>query len=257
VSTLLQRTLSVVIGAPIFLFFLWVGHVWLALLLLGLYVLGVREWSQVLRPLVGGLAFLPLAVGALFVLLPVVHDPAPAGVGVAGVLMASLIASFSTSTLPATGLSFFGALYVGWPLAMLEYLREESLNLALFVILAVWANDIVAYLLGSALGRHRLIRHISPNKTWEGALAGVLAAMAVGFLFARGMALGPVVGTLLGALVGILALVGDLVESQIKRLVAQKDSGTFLPGHGGVLDRFDAVLFAVPAVYYLLRLFGH
>lgn len=256
-STLVVRTLSVVVGAPIFLFFLWLGHLWLALLLIGLYILAVREWSQVLRPMVGGLAFLPLLAGALLILLPVLGEPPPAGLGLVGVLLATLIATFSTSTLPATGLSFFGAVYVGWPLAMLEYLRQLGLWVALFVILAIWANEILAYLFGSLFGRHRLIRHISPNKTWEGAVAGLLAAVAVAYVLAPRLHMAAVVGAILGFAIAVLAQVGDLVESQIKRLVAQKDSGTFLPGHGGVLDRFDAVLFTIPAVYYLLRLIGH
>jgi phosphatidate cytidylyltransferase len=257
VRALAVRAASVAVGAPIFVLFLWLGHVWLALLLLGLYVLAAREWALALRPLVGGLAFLPLAVGAGLVLVPLVPDSAPGAAGLAAVLLATLIASFSTSTLGATGLSFLGAVYIGWPLAMLEYVRQIGVLLALFVVFSIWANEIVAYLLGSALGRHRLIRHISPNKTWEGAVAGAAASVAVGLAMARAIHRSTVEGAALGFLVGVLALVGDLVESQIKRLVAQKDSGTFLPGHGGVLDRFDAVLFTTPAVYYLLKLIGH
>jgi phosphatidate cytidylyltransferase len=257
VSTLGKRTVSVLIGAPIFVLILYLGHLPLALLLTGLYVLAVREWAQVLRPNVGGLPVAPLAAGGVLPLLAVLHVPPPGGVGLAFLLLVGLAATFSTSTLGATGLAVLGALYVGWPLLLLQYLRAEGFERALFVVAVIWTNDILAYLAGTFVGRHPLIPHISPKKTWEGSLGGLAAAAVLGWGTAPWLGLPPPLSLGLALLVAALAQVGDLVESQIKRLVAAKDSGTFLPGHGGVLDRFDAVLFAVPAVYYLLQSIGH
>ena len=142
----------------------------------------------------------------------------------------------------------------------------------IYTLLAVWAGDIFAYFVGKSLGRHRMSPEISPKKTWEGAAASILASVIIGALWMQhapaisaallrlglidrrdGMfgleqpALWPII--LLSAVVNIAAQLGDLVESLIKRGAGVKDSGTIFPGHGGMLDRIDAMLFAVPMVW--------
>ena len=118
----------------------------------------------------------------------------------------------------------------------------------LMTIVAVWAADVTAYLVGSALGRRKVAPRISPGKTWEGTIAGVVAAGLVVILWSRPELGLPGVSLVIGVLIGPVAFAGDLVESWLKRRAGVKDSGTLLPGHGGVLDRIDSLLAAAPLV---------
>ncbi|MFY9560476.1 MAG: phosphatidate cytidylyltransferase [Terriglobales bacterium] len=175
---------------------------------------------------------------------------------------------------PAAAASVFAFVYVALPLALLVQMRQH-LGGAIYVIytlLVVWAGDIFAYFVGKSLGRHRMSPEISPKKTWEGAIASVLASVIVGSLWfqhAAGISTAllqaglierrdgmfglqpPQLGAIvvLSAMVNVAAQLGDLVESLVKRGAGAKDSGSILPGHGGMLDRIDALLFAVPVVW--------
>ena len=124
------------------------------------------------------------------------------------------------------------------------------------VLLGTWASDTFAYFFGIAFGRHKFCS-VSPKKSMEGAVAGFIFAFAVtGGIACHGLHTGLFPAAVLGLAVAFFAPVGDLVESILKRSFEIKDSGNFFPGHGGVLDRFDSLLFAVPAVYYLMKLMG-
>jgi phosphatidate cytidylyltransferase len=176
---------------------------------------------------------------------------------------------------PAAAASVFAFTYIALPLGMLVQLRQQWAGafLLLYLLLVVWAGDIFAYFVGKSIGRHLMAPRISPKKTWEGAAASVLASVGVGWLLfghaeqislallraglitrASGMygsevpAMGPVI--LLTIILNVAAQLGDLVESLIKRGAGVKDSGAILPGHGGMLDRIDALLFAAPVLWY-------
>jgi len=176
---------------------------------------------------------------------------------------------------PAAAAAAFAFAYVALPMGMLVQIRQLSAGafLILYLLLVVWAGDIFAYFVGRSLGRHLMASRISPKKTWEGAAASLLASLAVGVLFfnhalqissfllrigliqRRDGIFGlekpeiwPVI--LLTVALNIAAQLGDLVESLIKRGAGVKDSGTILPGHGGMLDRIDALLFAAPVLWY-------
>jgi phosphatidate cytidylyltransferase len=175
---------------------------------------------------------------------------------------------------PAAAASAFAFAYIAIPMALLVEIRRQPAGAiwVIYTLLAVWAGDIFAYFVGKSVGRHRMSPEISPKKTWEGAIASILASMIVGALWFQhapqisafflrlglidprsGMfgleqpGLWPIV--VLSAVVNIAAQLGDLVESLIKRGAGVKDSGSILPGHGGMLDRIDAMLFAVPVVW--------
>jgi len=179
-----------------------------------------------------------------------------------------------TAGYPAAAASAFAFVYIAIPMALLVAIRQQPAGAiwTIYTLLAVWAGDIFAYFVGKSLGRHRMSPEISPKKTWEGAVASILASVIVGTLWiqhAPGISsallrvglidrrdgmfgleqpqLWPII--LLSAVVNIAAQLGDLVESLIKRGAGVKDSGTILPGHGGMLDRIDAMLFAVPVVW--------
>jgi phosphatidate cytidylyltransferase len=152
-----------------------------------------------------------------------------------------------------------GALYIGMPFnfyLLLYTSKPNGLVWTLFTILAVVVSDAAALLVGSRIGRHPFFTNISPHKTVEGAIAGVVGAMLV-MLIGVSAVLGrsPLHALLLGFLVGTSAEVGDLVESQMKRLAEVKDSSHLIPGHGGVLDRIDSILFPPILVYYYVVLF--
>jgi phosphatidate cytidylyltransferase len=176
---------------------------------------------------------------------------------------------------PAAAASTFAFVYIALPMAMLVQLRQQWAGAfwLLYLLLVVWAGDIFAYFVGRSLGRHLMAPSISPKKTWEGAAASVAASLVVGillfshalqissFLLRVGLIqrrdglfglekpeLWPII--LLTVVLNIAAQLGDLVESLIKRGAGVKDSGTILPGHGGMLDRIDALLFAAPVLWY-------
>jgi phosphatidate cytidylyltransferase len=147
--------------------------------------------------------------------------------------------------------------YVGWLAAHFVLLREspDGRDWVLLTLLTVWIGDTGAYFVGRPLGRHKLAPHVSPGKTWEGAaggqVSGFLAVLGLTALFNLDIGVEHVI--VLGLLVPAAALVGDLAESAIKRGLGVKDSSGLVPGHGGVLDRLDSLLFAAPAVYWYLR----
>jgi phosphatidate cytidylyltransferase len=180
-----------------------------------------------------------------------------------------------SAALPAAMVSVFAFGYIALPLGLLVQLREQwsGAFLLLYLLLLVWAGDIFAYFVGKSLGRHLMSPRISPKKTWEGALASLLASLVVGMLLYNyalpistallnahliqvrdgffALQKPPLWPTLLlSTAINIAAQLGDLVESLIKRGAGVKDSGTLLPGHGGMLDRIDALLFAAPVLWY-------
>ncbi|MBI5562470.1 MAG: phosphatidate cytidylyltransferase [Deltaproteobacteria bacterium] len=149
-----------------------------------------------------------------------------------------------------------GVLYIAIPLSYLIFLRdmENGRWWILFIFAVIWANDTFAYIVGKSVGRHKLAPRVSPGKTVEGAVGGLAAGAALSFFYDRYMGLGAgAMGIVLLALViGVVGIAGDLAESLLKRGAGIKDSGTLIPGHGGVLDRIDSLIFPIPAVYYIL-----
>ena len=155
------------------------------------------------------------------------------------------------------GATILPTLQVAMPMAMLALLPAmgEGYNawrvVAFFSI--IWANDVFAFLVGITLGRHRLCERISPKKSWEGFIGGIVAAIGVALLAAHLLGENMTVWAGLGLVSALAAVAGDLVESMFKRAAGVKDSGAIMPGHGGWFDRFDAVLIAAPvAALYLL-----
>ena len=147
-----------------------------------------------------------------------------------------------------------GALYVGWTLSLALILRADvkGLEWVLVALLGTFATDTGAFFIGRALGRRPLAPRISPGKTWEGAVGGFLFGAGIVLALASWLEL-PIPtweGAILGVLVGISAQVGDLVESRVKRASGVKDAGKLIPGHGGILDRLDSVVFVMVVVYH-------
>lgn len=189
-----------------------------------------------------------------------------AGLAVVLLLFLVAIAAWYVAT-PRAGIgdvavSVFGPIYTSFAFSAIVLVRVSDKGvhgalLTLGVMLSLWANDAVAYLVGSRIGSHKLAPRISPNKSWEGFWAGLVGSVAVWVVLAlAGVAnIGVPLAAVIGLVVGIVGVVGDLFESRIKRGVGVKDSGNLIPGHGGLLDRSDSLLFGSIAAYILL-LFG-
>jgi phosphatidate cytidylyltransferase len=155
--------------------------------------------------------------------------------------------------LPAAGISCSGLILVAFPLSFAIRLHGSGTQgpmLLLFAMVIIWVGDTTAYFVGRSIGKHPLAPHLSPKKTWEGTVASFLGSLIVAMVFARYMTV-PLPHLLAMAAVGNVAgQVGDLLESAYKRSAGIKDSGSILPGHGGVLDRIDALILAIPVVWY-------
>ena len=172
---------------------------------------------------------------------------------------------YRKSSMPLTNVAWAltGIMYIAVPFALLTVLPCTEAPeggfvynplVVLGVIFTVWANDIGAYLIGRWLGRHRLFERISPKKSWEGFLGGVCSAIAVGILMGYWQDASLLLWAGAGLVIAVSSVFGDLVESMLKRSVGLKDSGSIIPGHGGFLDRFDALLMAVPFVFVYFML---
>jgi phosphatidate cytidylyltransferase len=179
-------------------------------------------------------------------------------------LLAELRRGASKQTLVNTSATLLGVLYIGWLGAHVVALRElpwslsvsyaQGMSMALLPFFLAWSCDTAAYTVGRAWGRHRLAPGVSPGKSVEGAIAGLVASILAGVIARAWFApyLSVPAALTLGLLVGVFAQLGDLVESLLKRDADTKESSSLIPGHGGVLDRFDSILFAAPLVYYFL-----
>jgi phosphatidate cytidylyltransferase len=159
--------------------------------------------------------------------------------------------------LPAAGISSSAFLLVTIPLSyavQLHGFRGSGPRLLLFALVIIWASDTVAYFVGRAIGKHLLAPHISPKKTWEGSIAGMLGSLLVAYAFSYWIKI-PLPHLVAMAVLGNIAgQMGDLLESAYKRSAGVKDSGALLPGHGGVLDRIDALILCIPVIWYYLVL---
>jgi phosphatidate cytidylyltransferase len=165
----------------------------------------------------------------------------------------------SPQTLTQAAVTIMAPLYIGLPLgAMVWILLVSGPRALIFVILVIALSDSAQYLVGRALGRRKLAPFVSPAKTFEGAQGGLVAALLLGIWLGPlwGQASTPAQGAALGAVLCMAGIMGDLFESLLKRSAGVKDSGALIPGHGGVLDRIDAYLFAVPVYLLFLRYFG-
>jgi len=160
-------------------------------------------------------------------------------------------------SLPSAGISASAFLLVAFPLSFavrMHGLPTYGPRLLLFALAITWAADTFAYFAGRAFGKHPLAPHISPKKTWEGSLGGMIGSLAVAYAFHFWLAI-PLPHLFAMAVIGNIAgQMGDLLESAYKRSAGVKDSGGLLPGHGGVLDRIDALILAIPVIWYYLVL---
>jgi phosphatidate cytidylyltransferase len=257
-SAFWSRILISAIGIPVVLWLVYLGG-WpmFGLAAVGaLIALHELYWmTRTLRPVV-----LAGYLGALAALLGATLGGADwALAGLVSTLALAFVIKGGVSTV-SVSVTLLGVAWIGLGLAHALLLRDIDGHgvLAVYtVLLAVWAGDAAAYFIGILFGRHRLAPTVSPGKTWEGLAAGTIATVGVTFLALYDAEFLTIAESLvLGAVIAIVAPLGDLFESALKRDADVKDSGRLLAGHGGVLDRIDALLFAWVAAYYVVVAFG-
>jgi phosphatidate cytidylyltransferase len=264
VGNLASRLMIVAVGLPLVLGMVWLGGWWLFALAALVGVLALHEYYAMIRPL------RPIVIaGYLGLLLTLLGEQLGGFAWIPGGLAATFAFAFilkglaetRQSATVAVGGTVLGVAWIGLGLVFLLLLRDlpEHGRLAAFtLLLAVWAGDSAAYLVGKLVGRHKLAPRISPGKTWEGLVGGTAATIFVTFVALyqdRGEFLAIGQALLLGLTIAVAAPLGDLFESLLKRDMGVKDTGKMLGGHGGVLDRLDAPLFASVAAFYVILAF--
>jgi phosphatidate cytidylyltransferase len=269
-----ERLISAAVMVPIVVGIFLLGMPWLGI---GVGILAVLAGLEVFRLMAGagfpvrslpGVVAPPLAVAGM--------AWAEAPLGAAAVLVAAVIvvAAMDAFRRPDVRDGFmawvgtsFGALYASLLAfvvgvitvapavpagAPLHGFLDDGQTWLLVLLLTVWSFDTFAYLSGRTFKRGRFLNHISPNKTWSGVIGGTVAAIVVASVLTWGAGQSPLAGAALGLLIAVTAQSGDVAESMLKRAAGQKDSGTLIPGHGGILDRVDSFLFAAPAMFAFL-----
>lgn len=260
---MLKRVLSALIAVPISLFFIYLGGLPFTIVVGALTFLGIKEFNAMLEKdcikpvklLSYFTAFAIIVVSYLgndFLLNAMIVFPFI-------LLFIFLILTYHKYKLKDIIYTFFGTVYNAVLFSYLILIRLHTNNgfgMTILLFACVWVNDSAAYFLGSYFGKNKLCPKISPNKTIEGSVGGVLGglipAIIGGVIFLK---LGLAHSVIIGLISAVLGQLGDLAESIIKRTFKTKDSGRFMPGHGGVLDRFDSILFVVPVLYYYTVIF--
>jgi phosphatidate cytidylyltransferase len=263
-NSFVSRIVVALIGLPIVLGAVYVGRWWLFALVTVIALIALHEYwllARTLRPLapagyigvalalvgaeIGGVDWM---LGGLLVTLPIAF------------LLKALGDTRQAATVAISG-TLLGAVWVGAGVGLLLVMRgiPEHGRLALItVLLAVWAGDTFAYFGGRLIGRHKMAPSTSPKKTWEGFVVGMAATIFVAFIaLYKQHFISNAHAIELGVVIAVAAPLGDLFESLLKRDMDVKDTGTLLGGHGGVLDRVDALLFAGSAAYFLIAALGH
>jgi len=266
---LLPRLMTAVVGVPFLVLAIYFGGLPFFFVVLGIVLLGLREFYFLASesgypsfPVLGVVsgAFLLFSVFANGMTFGQITEnqgtPAVLSLILLLVVLRSLAHAPTDTSLSEWSVTFFGVIYVAWSLSYLVLLRDlrpqgQAATYLLFSM--VWVEDVSAYAVGSRWGRHAIAPHISPKKTWEGTIAGIVAAAGVAALFQRtvlrsALRLPDVLA--LAVVTAALAFFSDLGESVLKRGAGAKDSSPLLPGHGGILDRFDSFILAAPFFYY-------
>jgi len=273
-----RRVAVAAVGVPVGVWVVLSGGVPLAIAL-GLIAAGSAHEFYGLARAKGSepLGWVGVPVSGALAALPLVLSPdAPRaellwGLGIALLIVSAIAAVFRRGAdgrpLEVMSVTVTGALYTGGALSFAGFLRgapgSEGAALVVFPLLVTWIGDTFAYFGGRFFGKHKLAPKVSPKKTVEGAISGLVGSGLSGAVFSalvlsqsESLPIPIGVATLMAVVMGAVGQMGDLAESVLKREAGVKDSGTILPGHGGLLDRFDAIFFTLPLAYFLISLWS-
>jgi len=253
------RLATAAIGMPLTIIFVVLGTPWLLYGVIAVIIVGIAEFYRMVeragyRPIWEA----GMAGGILFALEAAWPRPWQSAV-LPGLLIYTVAVYLRRGrpdrVLPNTALTLFGALYVGYLMSYVLRLRalEGGSAATLLVIFSVWAADSAAFFVGLAAGRRKLLPQVSPKKSVEGAAGGVAAGVLAGVICGGAFHIPLPMAAAVGGFCAVASILGDLWESAIKREVGVKDAGGILPGHGGILDRFDGLLFAMVVGYFAMQ----
>lgn len=257
-----QRVITAVVALAIFLPILYYGGIWIEIASAVLALVAMSEIFIMRRKIIVSLEALVGALGVLAVTLPdasfgwlpeTLTRVDLLGITIAALLVITVISKNKTSY-DDIGVTALSMIYIGTGFHYLATVRNaEGFGLLMFALGIVWLTDSGAYIFGRAFGKHKLWPAISPNKTWEGSIGGVLIAMVFAAIYTYFVPLGHQSVTMLviALVLSVWGQLGDLAESALKRYYGVKDSGKILPGHGGILDRFDSLLFVLPMLHWV------
>ena len=265
-----QRIITSIVAIPIVLVFVWFGGWWAFAASAFVVVLGINELhSMMIHEGYHPLIVISLVLSMLFLLAPMFPQLRLTllEIGLIIAVLVSLPWLFFRKKLDGAmvdwSLTLAIALYLGWPLSLFPQLRGSEVGFSaglwwiLTVLLGVWGFDTGAFFTGRFFGRHKLAPKISPAKTWEGVIGGMILSITFSLILTViPLGIPWYLAIILGILIGVAATLGDLAESLIKRQTHVKDSGHFMPGHGGVLDRVDSILFAIIVVFVFTQIVG-
>lgn len=259
---LIKRVLSALVGIPLLLYFIYLGDLWYTLIVWLIVIIGMREFLAMMDfsgifPHLVGYAGVTALLGGVYL------ENYPLVLMIITILFVftalGMVFRFNEAEAQESTSLFWGIMYIGGLMSFLVLIRNSfTFEFTVILFAVVWLNDTFAYFAGNKWGRRKLIPSVSPGKTVEGSVGGFLGTVAfvvitfilmewfypLDFGWSIAMAI----------LIIILAQLGDLVESALKRKMEVKDSGGLIPGHGGILDRFDSMLLAAPFVYLFLFL---
>jgi len=258
-----QRVITAVIALIIFIPIIVAGGIWLEIASLALALVALSEVFIMRKRIIVSTEFLVAALGVIFLVLPSTYwnwlpnhlDRLDIIYVLVAVLLLVTVATKNRTTYDDAGISTISMIYIGVGFHALTAVRNDGgLDTLLFVLLIVWLTDSGAYIIGRAIGKHKLWPAISPNKTWEGSIGGNVAALIFAAIYLQFLpqyySFWPMMAIAL--FLSVVGQFGDLIESALKRYYGVKDSGKILPGHGGILDRFDSLLLVLP----MLHIFG-
>lgn len=255
---LFKRIITALIGIPALVFIFYKSGIYLLCTVVLLTILGLAEFNNILRKSGCRNMVLPLWLGAVIIPYTVLYNSS--AVITAIFLFAAASAIFYLIKHPYfsphdLSLCFLGFIYVILGFTHLILLRNltEGFWLIIYVFVIVWSTDTAAFFVGTYLGKHRLAPAISPKKTWEGFWGGIIFSTLAAYVLVTAADLQYGISlVLISPFISVAGQCGDLFESALKRFAGIKDSGYIIPGHGGVLDRFDSTLWAAPFTYHIL-----
>lgn len=260
-----QRVITAVIALILFIPIVLLGGVWMDWLTVALAAVGISEVFLMKKQLLVSIDFLLALLATLTWTVPdAFFKNMPFGWSKYGVYFALImlmltwtVLSKNKTTFDDVGVYTIASLYIGTGFHYMSAIRNfssDGLFLLCYVFVVVWSTDIGAYMIGRKFGRHKLWPVISPNKTWEGSIGAVVCALAFSAIYLAFVHIdfSQITLIIMAFFLSIVGQMGDLVESAYKRFYGVKDSGKILPGHGGILDRFDSMLFVLPVVASVL-----
>ncbi|MBX3006895.1 MAG: phosphatidate cytidylyltransferase [Melioribacteraceae bacterium] len=263
------RIFAALIGIPLIILLTLLGKIWFLFFVM---VIAGASFTELTKMIKHKHNFVNYGIGLISTLAIVINSYSPfvdLEYLMTGIVLVTLLAELfrnRSSAISNLGVTFLSILYIGFFSSAIIQIREFYSNstftyfqggyLIIALFGAIWFCDSAAYFIGSAYGKNRLMPRVSPKKSWEGAVAGFIFSI-IAMLFAAEFALDFLTRTdaiIIGIIVGLFGQIGDLIESLLKRDANVKDSSSIIPGHGGVLDRFDSLLFSAPLIYLYLRL---